>query len=51
MHSRNKSIARKQSIIERSDKNNNNGVLYAISSFNSWKKRPNGHNKPYYEQN
>jgi hypothetical protein len=51
MHSRDGFIARKQSIIGRSDNNNNNGILYAISPFSSWKKRPNGHNKPYYEQN
>jgi hypothetical protein len=51
MHSRDKSIARKQLIIERGNNNNNNEVLYAISPFSSWKKRPNGHNKPYYEQN
>jgi hypothetical protein len=51
MHSRNKSIARKQLIIGRGDNNNGNEVLYAISPSNSWKKRPNGHNKPYYEQN
>jgi hypothetical protein len=51
MHSRNRSIARKQLIIERNNNNNNNEVLYAISPFSSWKKRPNGHNKLYYEQN
>jgi hypothetical protein len=51
MHSRNKSIARKQSIIGRNDNNNGNKVLYAISPFSSWKKQPNGHNKFYYEQN
>jgi hypothetical protein len=51
MHSRNKSIARKQSIIGRGDNNNGDGVLYAISPSSSWKKRPSGHNKLYYEQN
>jgi hypothetical protein len=51
MHSRNKFIARKQLIIGRSDNNNGDEVLYAISPFSSWKKQPNGHNKPYYEQN
>jgi hypothetical protein len=51
MHSRGRSIARKQSIIGRGDNNNGDGVLYAISPFSSWKERLNGHNKPYYEQN
>jgi hypothetical protein len=51
MHSRNKFIAYKQPIIGRGDNNNNNGVLYAISPFSSWKKRPNGYNKLYYKQN
>jgi hypothetical protein len=51
MHSRDKFIARKQLIIGRNNNNNGNKVLYAISPSSSWKKRPNGHNKPYYEQN
>jgi hypothetical protein len=33
------------------DNNNGNEILYAISLFSRWKKRPNGYNKLYYEQN